>query len=105
MSQHCAPRHLRVGTLQTVPNDGGPTLTQDIVCCKHCGYMWQYAPGSGRIRGFCMNCNGFLCGRRWCRENVPCRCWQHGIDNIERGLPFEAPAPILVSVPDVPRAA
>lgn len=105
MSQHCAPEHLRIGVLETIPHDGGPTVTTDLVCCKHCGYMWQYAPGSGRVRGFCTKCNGFVCGRRFCRENVPCRCWQYGINALERGLLFQTAAPITVSVPALPPAA
>lgn len=98
MSQHTAPSHSKVGTITTSPHDGGPSLTADVVCCIHCGYMWEYQPGSGRIRGFCMKCNGFLCGRRHCRENVPCRHWLHGLDAVERGQSIDAPAKIIVPV-------
>lgn len=97
MGFHAAPDHLRIGQLQTIPHDGGPTVTQDLVCCKHCGYIWSYAPGSGRTRGWCTLCNGLLCGRKCCRDKG-CRTWQQLIENIESGLP-EDHKPILVSVP------
>ena len=93
------PAHLRVGVLSTIPHDGGPVIQEDVVCCIHCGYMWTPQPGSGKIRGFCMTCNGFLCGRKHCRERVPCRHWRHGIDAVERGGSIDDPKPISVSVP------
>ena len=91
--RHTAPDHLRIGILQTILHDSDRVLTTDLVCCVHCGYIWQFAAGSKRLRGWCGKCNGFLCGRRYCREQVPCRHWLHGIDALERGLPIEtAPA-------------
>lgn len=34
--------------------------------CVHCGMHWDRVPGSGRQRGFCLKCNGVLCGKREC---------------------------------------
>lgn len=102
MGQHTAPDHLRIGTLQTIPHDGGPTVTEDLVCCVHCGYIWSWSPGSGRVRGWCMKCNGLLCGRKCCRQR-PCQHWMHGIENIEAGRPENTPH-ILVNVPAAPPA-
>lgn len=34
--------------------------------CVHCQYMWTYVPGSGATRGFCLKCNGLVCGRPEC---------------------------------------
>jgi hypothetical protein len=34
--------------------------------CVHCQFTWEYKPGSGDVRGFCLKCNGFLCGRPEC---------------------------------------
>lgn len=37
--------------------------------CVHCGRHWIMVKGSGRIRGYCMNCGGITCGSKEC-----CRC-------------------------------
>lgn len=34
--------------------------------CVHCQYTWEYVPGSGHRRGFCLKCHGLLCGRPEC---------------------------------------
>jgi hypothetical protein len=34
--------------------------------CIHCQFTWQYKPGSGIERGYCLRHNGFLCGRPEC---------------------------------------
>src|SRR5262249_2008331 len=36
--------------------------------CVHCQFMWEYRPGSGIRRGFCLRCNGWLCGREVCAQ-------------------------------------
>lgn len=38
--------------------------------CVHCGGHWVVEPGSGALRGFCQNCNGYICGPG-CMECVP----------------------------------
>lgn len=38
--------------------------------CVHCGGHFPIRPGSGKIRGYCMNCGGFICGQK-CLECVP----------------------------------
>lgn len=96
---HAAPSHSKVGIITDIPKDGGPKTTVDLVACAHCGYMWEYKPGSGRIRGFCMCCNGLTCGRRACRDKV-CTNWRQKLDNIEAGRP-EDYKPIIVSVPAI----
>lgn len=93
--RHSAPDHLRIGVLTTTPHDSDKATTQDLVCCIHCGYVWTWQPGSGRQRGWCMKCNGLLCGRRVCRAR-PCQHWLHGIDNLEAGQPEETPKKIIV---------
>jgi hypothetical protein len=37
-------------------------IQADYHACVHCGCVWVVQPGSGKIRGFCSNCNGFICG-------------------------------------------
>jgi hypothetical protein len=34
--------------------------------CCHCQYVWEYIPGSGAKRGFCLHCHGLLCMRAEC---------------------------------------
>jgi hypothetical protein len=34
--------------------------------CVHCQFLWDYRPGSGDERGWCLNCGGYLCGRMQC---------------------------------------
>jgi hypothetical protein len=34
--------------------------------CVHCGYSWEYRPGSGIPRGYCLKCDGYLCARHEC---------------------------------------
>lgn len=48
---------------------GGIICGETLQCC-HCGGHWMIQPGSGRIRGFCMRCNGPVCGPG-CAECVP----------------------------------
>ncbi len=43
----------------------------DTVQCVHCGAHWVPQIGSGRRRGFCMRCNGLVCGRSDCYACVP----------------------------------
>ena len=34
--------------------------------CAHCGYTWEYQPGSGIRRGWCLRHQALLCGRAEC---------------------------------------
>lgn len=51
----------------------GPNGRQEIdtVQCVHCGYVWEFIPGSGRGRGFCLKCNGMTCGAETCNVCIP----------------------------------
>lgn len=53
--------------------------------CAHCGGVWHAEPGSGKTRGFCMRCNGFICGPG-CAECVPQELL---VENIEKGRPLD----------------
>jgi hypothetical protein len=35
------------------------------ICC-HCQFCWEYRPGSGIRRGYCLRHDGWLCGRPTC---------------------------------------
>jgi hypothetical protein len=65
---------------ETWGTENGQFFVQDVngtkqfnsVQCKHCGMHWQTVPGSGRIRGYCTNCHGLVCGSSACvHECVP----------------------------------
>lgn len=52
------------------PGSDRPLLEIKTLQCVHCGGHFEAKPGSGKIRGFCTNCNGFVCGPK-CAECVP----------------------------------
>ena len=52
-------------------SQGGWTVISESVQCVHCGAHITIEPGSGRERGFCMNCMGVVCGHQNCWECVP----------------------------------
>ena len=54
----------------TVP--GERPIEADTRQCVHCSGHWVVRPGSGTVRGFCMNCNGPFCGPA-CAECRPVR--------------------------------
>ena len=58
-----------------VPSDqsvSGKIETIETRMCVHCGAQWIYKPGSGRLRGWCLKCNGLLCGKQECIQyHVP----------------------------------
>lgn len=45
-------------------------IEADTLQCVHCGGHWRVEPGSGKLRGFCANCNGPVCGPS-CADCVP----------------------------------
>jgi len=51
------------------------------VQCVHCGGHFPIKPGSGKIRGFCMRCNGPICGPK-CVKCVPEEAM---LENMEAG--------------------
>lgn len=102
---HAAPTHARMrGTLISTPIDGGKVVQSDTVQCVHCQAVWQWKPGSGKTRGFCLKCNGFFCGPQ-CEACVPI---EQVIENLEAGMPYHLARqhrPIRVTVDgDVPEA-
>lgn len=55
----------------------------DTYQCVHCGKHCEHKPGSGKIKKFCGNCNGFTCAARQCVEH--CIPQEQMIENIEQG--------------------
>lgn len=52
-----------------VTGEGGD-VHSDTLQCVHCGGHWKVEPGSGKLRGYCYNCSGPICGPK-CIECVP----------------------------------
>lgn len=50
--------------------------------CVHCAMHVLVRTGSGKKRGWCMNCNGATCGQEKCD---PCIHWKKKLDLIESG--------------------
>jgi hypothetical protein len=74
------------------PGADKPILEARTIQCVHCGQHWVPKPGSGIERGFCMNCNGPICGRK-CAECVP---QEAQVENLEAGRPLDAPRKIIL---------
>jgi len=70
----------------------GQTAEYETVKCVHCGGHFVLQPGSGRLRGWCVNCNGMICGPD-CVECVP---EEQLLLNLEAGRPADY-KPIQVS--------
>lgn len=49
-----------------VTGDGVVKVEGEQRQCVHCQFMWTYKPGSGTRRGYCLKCDGFVCGRPEC---------------------------------------
>lgn len=52
------------------------------VMCVHCHMHWSVQPGSGRQRGFCMQCLGPTCGKPQC---IPCVPFEKLMEAVESG--------------------
>lgn len=73
------------------PGADKPLFEAATLCCCHCGGHWLPQPGSGKERGWCRNCAGYVCGPG-CVECVPVEVM---LENIEQGRPLHF-RPILV---------
>ena len=66
-----APAHLKhsarrpAGYIQ-VTGPLGVEEEGETVQCVHCEMHWKIVPGSGRKRGYCLNCDGLTCGKQAC---------------------------------------
>jgi len=50
--------------------DARPVEKDTLQCC-HCNKHWFVEPGSGKTRGFCINCMGPHCGGPACVSCTP----------------------------------
>lgn len=60
----------------------GATIVRDCLQCCHCAGHFFVCPGSGKKRGWCMNCSQVTCGRVACE---PCCHWKKKIELIDSG--------------------
>lgn len=47
-------------------NGEGYSIQGECRQCVHCQFTWEYQPGSGTRRGYCLKHDGFLCARPEC---------------------------------------
>ena len=59
--------------------------------CVHCQFTWEYQPGSGIERGYCLACGGFLCARPQCILDNQKRVddWLEQTGKVRHCIPFE----------------
>lgn len=76
------------------PGSDKPLLVIKTLQCVHCGGHWYPRPGSGRVRGWCMNCSGPICGPS-CKDCVPVEQY---LENMEKGRPDDF-RPVTILVP------
>lgn len=68
----------------------------ETLSCVHCQHTWIVQKGSGKMRGFCQRCMGYVCGPA-CADCIPAeRRWE----NSEAGRPELTPPPAMILVPD-----
>lgn len=100
-SYQSLPAHSFAGEVHSYYPEHDRVEVRPLARCCHCGYMWEHKPGSGRLRGFCQNCNGFVCGRPDCVAGG-CVPEMQRLENIEAGLGCWSDfKPIKVSVPAI----
>lgn len=87
MECQAAPSHSKSGLLISSDKDRDHVEHADTVHCVHCGMVWKWQPGSGRMRGFCQQCNGYICGPLCAAEGNHVG-QERMIENIEAGLPL-----------------
>lgn len=49
-------------------NDSGQHVEGEQRQCVHCQVCWTPSAGSGTRRGYCLHCDGWLCGRDACAQ-------------------------------------
>ena len=71
-----SPKGYMITTGPLGVEDEGETLM-----CAHCQMHWKIEPGSGHVRGFCLNCNGPTCGKELCE--IRCIPFEKAIEEME----------------------
>lgn len=63
----------------------GEIVDADTLVCAHCGAHWEVLAGSGRLRGFCRRCMGYVCGQPACM--AVCHTAEQKLENLDAGRP------------------
>jgi hypothetical protein len=97
-----AARDRRSGVVVSKPYDGSREIQFDTWQCVHCSLTQRHEPGSGRLRGYCLRCPGFVCGRPACVRRG-CVSKEQELDLMSRGVPWDQVSsdlvPVVVAVP------
>lgn len=89
------PRKYEAGVIITFdPGKDAAECEQMTVQCVHCGGHYVPEHGSRKIRGYCMNCGGYVCGPG-CEKCVPV---EQLLENYEKGRE-EGFRPTTIAVP------
>ena len=80
----------------SVMDVGGALKDGETLSCCHCGHTWILQKGSGKVRGFCLECNRHHCGGETCWDCVPLEV---RLENIEAGRHPGTPRSAKVAVP------
>lgn len=78
----------------------GDVVDCDTLRCEHCGCHWEVVAGSGRQRGFCNRCAGYVCGAPECMAS--CVPVGQRLENVEAGRDVLTPRPTQIVVPGMP---
>jgi hypothetical protein len=80
--------HNRESGLLTLYDPGADKPISEIPTtkCVHCGGAFQIVPNSGKLHGFCYNCNGIVCGPGCAGKCVP---EEQLLENWEKGRPLD----------------
>lgn len=81
------------GIIITEPYDSDKKTTRPTFQCTHCGRHFEVIKGSGRKRGWCLNCNGPTCSAK-CENCVHRR---QLLENLAAGRPRDF-KPVRASV-------
>ncbi len=72
----------------------GEIVDADTLQCSHCGCHFEVVAGSGKLRGFCTRCMGYVCGQPFCMMH--CHTAEQKLNNLEKGKPrLELPTGVV----------
>lgn len=55
----------------------------DTAMCCHCNAHFVMIAGSGKKRGYCLNCGSITCGKPECHECIP---FEKKLELVEKGI-------------------
>lgn len=68
---HLQNTHSKVSSDLIIIDENGNEHQRECLKCVHCQQIWIVQRGSGKKRGFCMNCMGPTCGSKKCNTCIP----------------------------------